>query len=293
MAARQRRPLVSILTPSLNQAAWLRDNLASVASQTYREVEHIVMDGGSTDDTVAILGDAPSTHVRWRSELDRGQGHALNKAFEDSRGAVIGWVNSDDALCDRRAIEWVVSYLLAHPDVDAVFGAALLVDSNNVARQVLNPPRFSRAALEAVNFIVQPTVFMRRAALEREPFFVREDLRYVIDRDLWFRLAGHARFARIPGILAIDRHQPARKVSEAGYPEEASRFDLEIGIQPSAGKRIRSLSVRARSRLVGLPQMALLPRQVVPAVDLIIPSLPKRLGYQLLLRRAAIHPSAS
>ena len=251
------------------------------------------MDGASTDDTVAILGNAAHEHVRWRSEPDRGQGDALNKAFAESRGAIIGWVNSDDALCDRRSLEWVVGYLLSHPEVDVVYGAALLVDSNTVARQVLDPPRFSRSALEAVNFIVQPTVFMRRAALEREPFFVRDDLRYVMDRDLWFRLARHARFARIPHILAIDRHQPARKVSEAGYPEEASRFDLEIGIQPSAGKRIRSLSVRARSRLVGLPQMALLPRQVVPAVDLITPSLPKRLGYQLLLRRAAIHPSAS
>jgi len=78
-------PLVSILTPSFNQAAFLTDNLRSVARQTYPNVEHIVMDGGSTDGSVEILRDAGGS-VKWRSEPDNGQSDAVNKAFRESRG---------------------------------------------------------------------------------------------------------------------------------------------------------------------------------------------------------------
>ena len=95
-------PLVSILTPSFNQAAWLGDNLRSVACQTYPDIEHVVMDGGSTDGSVDILRAAGDSIV-WRSEPDRGQSDAINKAFSLSHGEIIGWINSDDAYFDCRA----------------------------------------------------------------------------------------------------------------------------------------------------------------------------------------------
>ncbi|HEY5484813.1 MAG TPA: glycosyltransferase, partial [Propionibacteriaceae bacterium] len=86
-------PVVSILTPSFNQASFLTDNLRSVACQTYPRVEHIVMDGGSTDDSAVILSDSGS-EVTWRSEPDEGQADAVNRAFRESRGEIIGWLNS-------------------------------------------------------------------------------------------------------------------------------------------------------------------------------------------------------
>jgi glycosyltransferase involved in cell wall biosynthesis len=98
-----RRPLVSILTPSFNQAAWLRENLRSVSEQTYANIEHVVMDGGSTDDSVEILRRADA-RVRWRSQNDRGQSHALNLALSASGGEIIGWLNSDDAYFDRSVL---------------------------------------------------------------------------------------------------------------------------------------------------------------------------------------------
>ena len=102
-----RPPLVSILTPSFNQGRFLRDCLDSVARQTYPRVEHIVVDGGSTDDSRQILAEAGDT-VRWMSEPDQGQADAVNKAFEASTGEIVGWLNSDDGLFSVDTIEQVV-----------------------------------------------------------------------------------------------------------------------------------------------------------------------------------------
>src|SRR5437868_3953200 len=100
--------LVSVLTPSFNQRPWLKDNLESVSSQSYPNIEHIVMDGASTDGSVEILRN--SLHnVRWLSEPDRGQSHALNKAFAESRGEIVGWLNSDDAYFSCDAVGDVVA----------------------------------------------------------------------------------------------------------------------------------------------------------------------------------------
>jgi glycosyltransferase involved in cell wall biosynthesis len=122
----EKLPLVSILTPSFNQAAFLPDNLRSVECQTYARVEHIVIDGSSTDGSVEILQDAGDS-VRWRSEPDEGQADAVNKAFRESQGEMIGWLNSDDAYFDCRVIEDAVAYFLSHPDVDAVYGHCLQI----------------------------------------------------------------------------------------------------------------------------------------------------------------------
>src|SRR5262245_7113023 len=90
-------PTISVVTPSFNQAKFLRANIDSVLSQGYPHLEHIVIDGGSTDGSVDILRNY--NHLRWISELDRGQTHALNKGFRMATGEVIGWLNSDDTYC--------------------------------------------------------------------------------------------------------------------------------------------------------------------------------------------------
>ena len=114
-------PLVSILTPSFNQGRWLGDNLASVAAQSYGSIEHVVMDGGSRDETLDLL-EATDGRVKWRSEPDRGQSHALNKALGASEGEYIGWLNSDDAYFSRDAVSDVVSVFDADPSVNVVYG---------------------------------------------------------------------------------------------------------------------------------------------------------------------------
>ena len=203
------RPLVSVLTPSFNQGRWLADNLHSVACQTYPHIEHVVMDGGSSDDSVAVLESAQPP-VLWRSEPDNGQPHALNKAFATSHGEIIGWLNSDDAYFDCDVVSHVVEYFERHPEVDVVYGHAARVTAEGKIVYFVWVPPFSYGLMKLLCFLIQPAVFFRRAALEE--CFVDESFQFAMDWELWLRLGRTHRFARIDEVLAIDRLQPDRKM---------------------------------------------------------------------------------
>jgi len=211
------QPLVSVLTPSFNQARWLGDNLRSVAMQTYSNIEHVVMDGNSTDGSVELL--AKTKHyIRWDSGADRGQSHALNKAFSLSRGDIIGWLNSDDAYFDQRAVEIAVRTFERHPEVDVVYGHAVLVNPEGLIIQMMWVPPFNYGILRNHNFIIQPSSFIRRSALGST--VVREAYDYCMDRELWLRLGKDRWFHRVNAILAIDRHHLTRK--------SLTRIDLKV-----------------------------------------------------------------
>jgi glycosyltransferase involved in cell wall biosynthesis len=202
-------PLVSVLTPSLNQSRWLKDNICSVSRQTYSHMEHIIMDGASTDGSLDILERA-GNNVRWVSEPDRGQSHALNKAFGSSRGEIIGWLNADDAYYDVHVVQAAVKTFEANPDVDIVYGHAALVNAEGLILHMIWVPPFSRYLLCRHNFIIQPATFIRRAVLSER--LVDESFDFAMDRELWLRLSEHLRFMRINRVLAVDRHHPGRKV---------------------------------------------------------------------------------
>ena len=205
------RSVVSILTPSFNQARWLADNLASVAAQDYPEVEHVVQDGASDDGSDDVVRKRGGPNVRWESEPDSGQSQALNRAFARSTGEIVGWLNSDDAFFSRDAISAAVTAFRRHPDADVVYGHAALVNTDGLLLQVTWAPQMWKRLLRVHNFLIQPAVFVRRAALGD----VMVDTRFesMMDRELWLRLADRARFVRVNRILAIDRHQLDRKTS--------------------------------------------------------------------------------
>jgi glycosyltransferase involved in cell wall biosynthesis len=201
-------PLVSVLTPSYNQGQFLSDCLRSVREQSYPRVEHIVMDGGSTDGSLDVLRQAGDS-IHWKSQQDKGQSDALNRAFKHSSGDIIGWVNSDDAYYRPTTIRVVVEAFANHPDVGVVYGHCALVNAEGLLLQVMWAPPFSGELLKFQNFINQPTVFIRRSALKGA--FVDETFDYAMDRELWLRLAMSCKFVRVPKILAIDRQHPDRK----------------------------------------------------------------------------------
>ena len=202
-------PLVSILTPSFNQAAWLADNLRSVAAQTYERTEQVVMDGGSTDGSQEILRLHAGAHVRWRSEPDHGQSDAINKAFHEAQGEVIGWLNSDDAYFSQETLAMVVDAFRRRPDADVVYGHAALTNADGLVLQVMWSPPMWRFLLRIHGFMVQPAVFVRRRALGEN--LVDAEFDSMMDTELWLRLSEHRKFLRINRILAIDRHQIGRK----------------------------------------------------------------------------------
>jgi glycosyltransferase involved in cell wall biosynthesis len=244
-------PLVSIVTPSFDQGAFIGDCVASVASQTYGNVEHVIADGGSQDGTLDVLRAAPE-HVHWTSEPDRGQADAINKAFSRTRGEIVGWLNSDDAYFDRRAIEGAVETFRSRPEVDLVYGHAAVVGADNELLFFLWAPRFDARLLRYANFIVQPTVFVRRSALGDA--LVDDTLQFTVDRELWLRLWHEGRrFARLDLVLAIDRHHGARKsftMEDVGRREDDV---LKRRYRISAGRGTTAISKAYRivSRLVG------------------------------------------
>jgi glycosyltransferase involved in cell wall biosynthesis len=201
--------LVSVLTPSFNQGRWLADNLRSVAAQSYAPIEHVVMDGGSTDGSLEILASA-SPSVTWESAPDRGQSDAINKAFARSNGEIIGWLNSDDAYFSSGAVARAVKVFAEHPDVGVVYGHAALVNAEGTILHIMWSPSFARTLLRAYDLIWQPTVFVRRSVIGRDNL-VDPDFDYSMDLELLLHLAGRTRFQRVNSILAIDRHHLQRK----------------------------------------------------------------------------------
>jgi glycosyltransferase involved in cell wall biosynthesis len=251
-------PLVSVLTPSYNQGRWLGDNLHSVGSQNYDNLEHIVMDGRSTDNSLALL-ERGHPRLRWRSEPDRGQSHALNKAFAESAGEIIGWLNSDDAYFEDDVISSVVEYFKARPDISVVYGHAALVNSEGLILQTIWVPPFHVRLLRLHNFIIQPATFVRRSALD--DWLVDERYDYAMDAELWLRLSRRHGFARINKVTAIDRHHLERK--SLGRQDLAAvdnvRLCQEHRIRNSRAARVPLKLVKIAFRVAGL---ALIPRVV-------------------------------
>ena len=274
-------PLVSVLTPSFNQRHWLGETLGSVARQTYPHLEHVVVDGGSTDGSVDVLRTALPSES-WVSEPDGGQSEALNKAFSRSRGEIIGWLNSDDAYLFDDAVESVVQYFGTNPDVNVVYGHAALVGETGSLLHVMWMPPYSKSRLWRENFIVQPAVFIRRQALEDG--FLDESFHYTMDHELWLRLATRHRFGRVDKVLAVDRHQAQRKSYE--WPEQADeevrRLSEMYGIPPTVPfeARLRRIGYRFR----GAPTAFRL-RQDRKAFDWSIDSRARLLLRQLVVKR--------
>lgn len=207
--ARQTQPLVSVLTPSYNQARWLPDNLRSVAGQSYGPIEHIVMDGGSTDGSPELLASASPTVV-WESGPDLGQSHAINAAFHRSNGDILGWLNSDDAYFSSNVIARAVEVFAREPDVGVVYGHAALVNGDGTLLHVLWSPTFAPSLLRAYDLICQPTVFVRRSVVGRADL-VDPAFDYCMDWELLLHLVRRTRFVRLNQIVAIDRHHLNRK----------------------------------------------------------------------------------
>lgn len=242
-------PLVSVLTPSFGQARWLRDNLRSVEAQTYPRIEQIVMDGGSSDGSIDVLG---ASRARWRSEPDRGQSHAVNKALRESQGEIIGWLNADDAYFTPGVVLRVVEEFARRPECDVVYGHAALVDWAGRVLHAVWVPRFSFRTLAVHNFIIQPAAFIRRRVIEDALLDERYDM--CMDRELWLRLGACHRFRRVDAVLAADRHHAARKTvtNAARARAESAELDERYGVRRDRATLAKERALKAAYRLRGL-----------------------------------------
>jgi GT2 family glycosyltransferase len=200
--------LVSVVTPCLNPGSRLERCLASVAAQTHPDVEHIVVDGGSTDGTVDLLERA---HVRYVSEPDDGQTHAIVKGFGLASGHLLTWLNADDELLPHAAARAVET------GADWVYGDCAVVEDGR--RSVWRPlSRFGAWAIDAGEMIPQPGSFFSRSVFERagglDPTF-----ELAMDVDLWIRLVDAGIEARyVPEVLAVFEIHAGSKTGSVGRP---------------------------------------------------------------------------
>jgi glycosyltransferase involved in cell wall biosynthesis len=220
-------PLISIVTPSYNQAAFLERTIRSVLDQGYPRLEYIVQDGGSTDGTLDILRHHAASLAHWESAPDRGQAHALNLGFRHATGDILAYLNSDDVLLPGALAE-VARFFAVHPEVDVVYSHRLIIDTEDreIGRWIL--PAHDNAVLAWQDFIPQETLLWRRRLWERVGGCMDESFHFALDWDLLlrFRDAG-ARFVRLPCFLGAFRVHPEQKTSarfEELHEPEVSRL---------------------------------------------------------------------
>lgn len=221
------QPLVSIVTPSLNQGRFLDDAIRSVLEQDYEPIEHIVVDGGSTDETLEILRRYP--HLRWSSEPDYGQSAALNKGFRLARGEILAWINADDFYLPG-AVAAAVE-ILRTSGAGLVYGDILRVDEDGTnRRRVASHPWDEWTHVNVGNRIQQPAAFFTRTVYEAVGG-LDERFHLAMDYDLWTRIGERSPVRRVDAVWAAERRHTGSKTSrhEADFWREDRRISRAHG----------------------------------------------------------------
>ena len=227
-------PLVSIITPSYNQADFLEYTIQSVLKQDYLNLEYGIVDGDSTDGSQDILKKYDPHLSWWISEPDQGQAQAINKGMARTSGNIIAWINSDDIYLPN-AIKQAVKAIEEH-EVDLVFGDAVTIDEAGYPLNELMFSNWDLADLLRFRVICQPAVFMKRAVWE-EVQGLSSDLHYMLDHQLWIKIASRFQVKHIPSFWAASRHHgQAKNVAfAAGFSAEILQLLTWIETEATLG----------------------------------------------------------
>lgn len=245
-------PSITVVTPCLDAARTLAETIESVRTQDYPRVEHLVIDGGSTDGTLELL--ERTEGVRWTSEPDRGLPHAFNKGVRAAGGEVIAWLNADDAY-EPGALRAAAGAFAANPGSTWVAGRCRIVDAGGreVRRAVtayrrLLLRRCSFRLLLTHNFVMAPATFVRRDVLGEAP--LDERFRYSADYDLWLRLAAHQPPVVLDRVLTRFRMAEG-SLSMAGFERQFAEH-AQNAREHGDGHRVAVAANALASRLIPL-----------------------------------------
>ncbi|MCB9030677.1 MAG: glycosyltransferase [Deltaproteobacteria bacterium] len=222
-----KHPKISIITPSFNQGEFIKDTIESIRAQNYPNIEHIVVDGGSTDSTLDVL--KSYSDLDWTSEPDNGQTDALNKGFAKATGEIVTWLNSDDWYAEN-VLHTVAQEMQGY---DIVMGTCQITDRNGNPDYIV--PNVERNWFDLLKYWVpysiptQPSIFFRREILDQaalgQDYYLDQDLNFCMDYDLWMRLWLRSKIKRVPQLFSYYRMYEDNKTSQMQSAEpEMSRI---------------------------------------------------------------------
>jgi glycosyltransferase involved in cell wall biosynthesis len=217
----QTLPLVSVVTPSFNQAQYLEETICSVLEQDYPNIEYLIVDGGSTDSSPEIIKQYKERLSWWVSEPDRGQTDAINKGFTHAHGEILAWLNSDDTYLPK-TVSQAVEFLQNHPDIGMVYGDANLIDEHGKAIGKFPARQTDYRLLRRGYVHIPQQASFFRACLWRKVGPLDPTFHFAMDYDLWVRLARITTLHYFPGLWANFRlHDTGKSVVADGrcWPE--------------------------------------------------------------------------
>ena len=208
------QPLVTIITPSFNQARYLEATIQSVLSQDYPRIEYMIVDGGSTDGSVDVIKKYESKLAWWVSEKDKGQTDAINKGFATAKGEILAWINSDDTY-EPGAVNAAVKYLQEHPEVGMVYGDCNFInESGRIIGKFGSAQTNYRLLRQGYAHIPQQTMFLR-ADLWKQVGPLDPSFYFAMDYDLWTRIASRSEIKYVPQTWANFRLHTSGKTIAA------------------------------------------------------------------------------
>ncbi len=236
-------PKIAIITPTLNQAAFIEATIQSVLHQNYPNLTYIVVDGGSTDGTLDILKKYDS-QIKWISEADRGQSDAINKGFRMAdHSDIFAYINSDDTY-QPSALHKVAAYYQSHPQADWITGKTRIIDGegNEIRKLITLYKNFwlsinSYNALLVLDYVSQPSTFWSRNVIQNVGYF-DETMHFSMDYEYSLRVGQTYKLHVIPDYLANFRIHPTAK---SGNIKEYFDTDLAAAIKHTDSKLLHTL----------------------------------------------------
>ena len=238
-------PKISIITPSYNQAEYLETTIKSVISQSYPNLEYIIIDGYSTDGSIEIIKKYAGQLKYWVSEKDEGMYHALQKGFKASSGEIMGWINSDDIL-HNRSLFTIAEIFNIDKNINWITGVPTSIDQTNRIIDWANIRRWSRFNFfqEDCDTIQQESTYWKRDLWAKAGGCLNTHYKYAADLELWARFFLHTQLYSVKVPLGAFRLRPGKQLSsifKEEYEKEADNILKQLPVNESDKKILKKI----------------------------------------------------